>query len=136
MIPCRKSLNVEPVHMRIERSDAAISWQDVTNLFKAIGWGDRSADEVQAAFARSTFKVFAFDDVEFLGFGRHFRDRQPHRPSSRRNRQELRNGRGHVNVQNEQRLRAMRIQKRWNYGLGPAVVLLAILAIVLFNSLH
>jgi aralkylamine N-acetyltransferase len=70
MIPCRKSLNVEPVHMRIERSDAAISWQDVTNLFKAIGWGDRSADEVQAAFARSTFKIFAFDDVELLGFGR------------------------------------------------------------------
>jgi aralkylamine N-acetyltransferase len=60
----------ELVHMRIERSDAAISWQDVTELFKAVGWGERSPDEVQAAFARSTFKVFAFDDVKLLGFGR------------------------------------------------------------------
>jgi aralkylamine N-acetyltransferase len=56
--------------MRIERSDEAISWQDVTDLFKAVGWGERSPDEVQTAFARSTFKVFAFDDVKLLGFGR------------------------------------------------------------------
>jgi hypothetical protein len=41
-----------------------------------------------------------------------------------------------LNVQTEQRLRAMRIQKRWNYGLATAVVLLAILSIVLINSLH
>jgi aralkylamine N-acetyltransferase len=56
--------------MRIERSDAVISWRDVTELFKAVGWGERSPDEVQAAFARSTFKAFAFDDSELLGFGR------------------------------------------------------------------
>ena len=41
-----------------------------------------------------------------------------------------------LNVQNEQRLRAIRIQKWWNYGLAAAVVLLAILWIVLFISLH
>jgi len=41
-----------------------------------------------------------------------------------------------LNVQNAQRLRAIRIQKWWNYGLAAAVVLLAILWIVLFNSLH
>ena len=39
-------------------------------MFKAVGWGERSPNEVQAAFARSTFKVFAFDDVELIGFGR------------------------------------------------------------------
>src|SRR5262249_41442213 len=38
-----------------------------------------------------------------------------------------------LNVQNAQRLR---IQKWWNYGLAAAVMLLAILWIVLFNSLH
>ena len=43
---------------------------------------------------------------------------------------------GMLKVQNEQRLRAIRIQKRWNYGLAAAVALLAILWIVLFNSLH
>jgi hypothetical protein len=41
-----------------------------------------------------------------------------------------------LNVQNEQRLRTIRIQKWWNYGLAAAVVFLAILWIVLFNSLH
>jgi len=41
-----------------------------------------------------------------------------------------------LNVQNAQRLRAIRIQKWWNYGLAAAVMLLAILWIVLFNSLH
>jgi hypothetical protein len=41
-----------------------------------------------------------------------------------------------LNVQNEQRLRAIRSQKWWNYGLAAAVVLLAIFWIVLFNSLH
>jgi hypothetical protein len=41
-----------------------------------------------------------------------------------------------LNVQNAHRLRAIRIQKWWNYGLAAAVVLLAILWIVLFNSLH
>jgi ribosomal protein S18 acetylase RimI-like enzyme len=56
--------------MRIERNDGAVSWQDVTNLFKAVGWGERKPDEVQAAFARSSFKAFAFDGIELLGFGR------------------------------------------------------------------
>jgi hypothetical protein len=41
-----------------------------------------------------------------------------------------------LNVQKEQRLRALRIQKRWNYGLTAAVVLLAILSMVLLKSLH
>ena len=39
-----------------------------------------------------------------------------------------------LNLQKEQHLRALRIQKRWNYGLTAAVVLLAILSIVLFKS--
>src|SRR6266850_4795952 len=41
-----------------------------------------------------------------------------------------------LNLQKEQRLRALRIQKRWNYGLTAAVVLLTILSIVLFELLH
>lgn len=41
-----------------------------------------------------------------------------------------------LNAQNEQRLRAIRIQKRWNYSLAAAVVVLAILSIVLLRSVH
>jgi hypothetical protein len=41
-----------------------------------------------------------------------------------------------LNAQNQEHLRAMRIQKRWNYGLAAAVAFLAILCIVLLNSLH
>jgi hypothetical protein len=39
-----------------------------------------------------------------------------------------------LNAQNEKRLRAIRIQKRWNYGLAAAVVLLAILSMILLRK--
>ena len=56
--------------MRIERDDKSISWTQVTALFHAVGWGERNADAVRDAFARSTFKVFAFEGTELIGFGR------------------------------------------------------------------
>lgn len=56
--------------MRIERDDHAISWQEVAGLFQAVGWGERDPNAIQAAFARSTFKAFVFDDNELIGFGR------------------------------------------------------------------
>jgi GNAT superfamily N-acetyltransferase len=56
--------------MRIERDDKGISWTEVAALFQAVGWGERNPDDVRAAFDRSTFKAFAFDGAELLGFGR------------------------------------------------------------------
>jgi aralkylamine N-acetyltransferase len=56
--------------MQIERDDRSVSWDEVAALFEAVGWGQRNPDEIRAAFARSTFKVFAFEDSELVGFGR------------------------------------------------------------------
>ena len=56
--------------MRIERDDGAVSWSQVVALFAAVGWGARDLEEVRSAFGRSTFKAFAFDDGELVGFGR------------------------------------------------------------------
>ena len=62
--------------MRIETNDAAVSWDQVANLFQVVGWGMRDPSEVRAAFARSTFKAFAFDGAELIGFGRTVDDGQ------------------------------------------------------------
>lgn len=56
--------------MRIERQDRDISWEQVSGLFEAVGWGQRDPNEIRAAFARSSFKAFAFDGGELIGFGR------------------------------------------------------------------
>jgi GNAT superfamily N-acetyltransferase len=56
--------------MRIERDDAGISWAEAAALFAAVGWGSRDPSEVRAAFNRSTFKAFAFEGGELVGFGR------------------------------------------------------------------
>jgi GNAT superfamily N-acetyltransferase len=56
--------------MRIEHGEANIPWDRVAALFGEIGWTARTPDEVRAAFARSSFKAFAFEGDELIGFGR------------------------------------------------------------------
>jgi aralkylamine N-acetyltransferase len=56
--------------IRIERDDTAVSWEQVANLFQAVGWGRRDPGDTAAAFARSTFKAFAFEGAQLVGFGR------------------------------------------------------------------
>jgi ribosomal protein S18 acetylase RimI-like enzyme len=56
--------------MRIETDDQKVQWERVVDLFRAVGWRERDAEEVRRAFARSSFKAFAFEDGELVGFGR------------------------------------------------------------------
>ena len=56
--------------IRIERDDRSVSWEEVAILFHAVGWGRRDPHDVQSAFARSTFKAFAFEGAKLVGFGR------------------------------------------------------------------
>ena len=56
--------------MRIEQNEESVSWEQVAGLFRAVGWGEREPNEVCAAFLRSTFKAFAFEGDELVGFGR------------------------------------------------------------------
>jgi aralkylamine N-acetyltransferase len=46
------------------------------SLFRAVGWGERDPNDLRAAFARSTFKAFAFEGAEVVGFGRTIDDGQ------------------------------------------------------------
>jgi GNAT superfamily N-acetyltransferase len=62
--------------MRIEQNDGAVSWEQVAGLFRAVGWGERDPNDVRAAFARCTFKAFAFEGNELVGFGRTVDDGQ------------------------------------------------------------
>jgi ribosomal protein S18 acetylase RimI-like enzyme len=50
--------------------DASVNWDDVAYLFKSVGWGRREPEDLRAAFSKSTFKCFAFDDAKLVGFGR------------------------------------------------------------------
>lgn len=62
--------------MRIDRNDETVSWDHVAGLFQAVGWGERDPNDVRAAFARSTFKAFAFEGSDLIGFGRTIDDGQ------------------------------------------------------------
>jgi aralkylamine N-acetyltransferase len=56
------------IHM--QTNDSGVSWIDVANLFQAVGWGECEPDDLRAAFGKSTYKCFAFDDERLVGFGR------------------------------------------------------------------
>jgi len=62
--------------MRIERDDAGIAWTEVAALFAAVGWTARRPDDLREAFGLSSFKAFAFEGDELLGFGRTIDDRR------------------------------------------------------------
>jgi aralkylamine N-acetyltransferase len=56
--------------MRLEQGDTAVPWDRVAALFAEVGWTARDPAEVRASFERSTFKAFAFEGDELVGFGR------------------------------------------------------------------
>lgn len=47
-----------------------INWEDVSNIFKVVGWGERIAENVKLSFQRSSFVRFAYVDNELVGVGR------------------------------------------------------------------
>jgi GNAT superfamily N-acetyltransferase len=56
--------------IRIEREDTGVSWEQAASLYQAVGWGKRDPHDVETTFARSTFKAFAFEGAQLVGFGR------------------------------------------------------------------
>jgi aralkylamine N-acetyltransferase len=47
-----------------------INWENVINIFNAVGWQERPAENVKLAFTRSSFVRFAYIDDELAGVGR------------------------------------------------------------------
>ena len=56
--------------IQLKTNDSGIDWNEAGGLFTAVGWGAREPEHLREAFAKSTFKCFAFDDVKLIGFGR------------------------------------------------------------------
>jgi len=56
--------------IHLQTSDSGIGWNEAANLFIAVGWGAREPEHLREAFAKSTFKCFAFDGAKLVGFGR------------------------------------------------------------------
>ncbi|MET0572210.1 MAG: GNAT family N-acetyltransferase [Pedobacter agri] len=47
-----------------------VDWQSVLNLFKAVAWKHREADEIEGAFRNSTNTIFIYDHDNIIAFGR------------------------------------------------------------------
>ena len=58
------------MNVRYTTSIETINWKDVSEIFKAVGWGERPSEQVRLSFERSSFKRFAYIDDELVGVGR------------------------------------------------------------------
>ncbi len=47
-----------------------ITWEEIVNLFKAVGWSPRLPDEIEKAFRKSTYVILAYSGNKIVGFGR------------------------------------------------------------------
>lgn len=56
--------------MRVHKTIEGVEWSRVAEMFAAVGWGNRLAAEVAAAFAKSSSVAFVFDEQVLAGFGR------------------------------------------------------------------
>ena len=58
------------MNVRYTTSIENINWQEVSDIFKVVGWGERLAEHVKRSFENSSFKCFAYIDDELVGVGR------------------------------------------------------------------
>lgn len=56
--------------VRFAKEIDEVNWQQVSKIFSAIGWSQRSPENVKLAFQRSSFVRFAYLDNELVGMGR------------------------------------------------------------------
>ena len=48
----------------------SINWTEVSNLFKAVKWGDRQPSIVESAFKKSSYVRYAYVNGKIVGVGR------------------------------------------------------------------
>ncbi|MBO6516889.1 MAG: GNAT family N-acetyltransferase [Bacteroidia bacterium] len=53
-----------------------IPWDQACQLMDMVGWEKRNVMELRAAFEKSTYSYFVFDDTRLVGFGRTVDDSQ------------------------------------------------------------
>jgi ribosomal protein S18 acetylase RimI-like enzyme len=57
-------------NIKILRDSDQIDWNDVNNLFVAVKFGNRGADNLKKCFTTSMYKSFAYQNDTLVGFGR------------------------------------------------------------------
>ena len=58
------------MNIRYTSSVENTNWKEVSNIFKAVGWGERSSEQVKLTFEKSSFTRFAYIDNNLVGVGR------------------------------------------------------------------
>ncbi|MCW3107699.1 MAG: family acetyltransferase [Segetibacter sp.] len=53
-----------------------IDWNQVSEIFDVIGWGNRAPEKIKSAFKKSSFVRFAYIDDQLVGMGRTVDDGQ------------------------------------------------------------
>ena len=47
-----------------------VDWKQISRIISIVGWGDRSPEQLEYAFGRSSFVRFAYDENQLVGMGR------------------------------------------------------------------
>jgi len=47
-----------------------VDWQKISQIISIVGWGERSPEQLEHAFKRSSFFRFAYVDNQLIGMGR------------------------------------------------------------------
>jgi len=55
------------MNIRYTSSVENTNWKEVSNIFKAVGWGERSSEQVKLTFEKSSFTRFAYIDNNLVG---------------------------------------------------------------------
>jgi aralkylamine N-acetyltransferase len=58
------------MEIRYATSTGNVNWDEVAEIFQAVGWGERPAERVKESFERSSFKRFAYANDRVVGVGR------------------------------------------------------------------
>ena len=58
------------INIRYTNNLEEADWLQVSNLFSAIGWGNRAPEKVKSAFQKSSVVRFAYIDDQLVGLGR------------------------------------------------------------------
>ncbi|AOT09103.1 GNAT family N-acetyltransferase [Pseudoalteromonas luteoviolacea] len=56
--------------VRYDNTTNSVDWQQVSELFKSVGWAERTPEQLKKAFNASSFKYFAYHETELIGVGR------------------------------------------------------------------
>ena len=64
------------MNIRYKNNLDGISWERISEIFEAVGWGRRNPKELKQSFEKSSYVRIAYDKEKIVGFGRTVDDGQ------------------------------------------------------------